>query len=468
MDTRQPLQLSLEPAVLSISFNELSTRFICGLDNGVRAFRSNDCIRTLKEAPEPGKGIAVASSLDDRHLAIVGGGRSPNGSPNKLEFWDNLLAKKVTELDFAEQILSIRMTCRIFAVVLRERTICFRYAALAGGETQAPAKVLGLYDTAANLHALCCIRADIMALPGITPGQVQIVWLNDKTKKLIRAHSSELRQMDLSKDGHVLATASKQGTLIRVFSTSTLSQTHEFRRGVDSAIIYSLSISPSNQLVASTSDKGTLHIYDLRSSSTEETPKLHLPRKRSSLSRNTASARPRQGSIDFDTHSIPSASSSPRTAGFYGPPTDLAHAPPVHAPSPFAALAKFPGMPRAFSDVRSITSISYHTGADPPNWQGQPAYTTTTLPNGQKGRVKNPNVPVPGWPDGRPPKGVLAWDPEGGDRRIWCVGGGADARWERFELIELGQTEDGGTRLKIVNAGFRRYLTRQFPEKEDI
>lgn len=37
----------------------------------------------------------------------------------------------------------------------------------------------------------------------------------------------------------------------------------ELRRGVDQAIIFSLAISPSNNLLAVTSDKSTLHVFDI-------------------------------------------------------------------------------------------------------------------------------------------------------------------------------------------------------------
>ena len=110
--------------------------------------------------------------------------------------------------------------------------------------------------------------------------------------------------------------------------------------------------------------------------------------------------------------------------------------------------------------TRSSTSIEFTVGSDPPNWQGQPRYTSTTLPNGQTAKLKVDNVAVPGRPDGKPPKGVLAWDPEGGDRRLWVVGGGADAKWEVFELAD---DVTGG--VKIGSTGFMNYLTRQFPEK---
>lgn len=255
-----------------------------------------------------------------------------------------------------------------------------------------------------------------------------------------------------------------QGTLIRVFSTTHLHQTHEFRRGVDAAQTYSLRFSPLSSFLASTSDKGTLHIFSLLPNPSQE-PSSPRPRQRDSL----PGLRIRPQSMDIDASSNPSGhSSSPSRAAisnasgaFYLPPPDLAHQPPTTAPSALSALAKLPGMPRAFSDMRSMTSTPYSLGSDPPNWQGQPSHTTTTLPNGQKKRVRNDNVVLPGRPDGRPPKGVVGWDPEGGERRLWVLGGGADARWEVFELVD---GERGG--LRVVKVGWRGFLSRQFAAEE--
>ncbi|GAB7356952.1 hypothetical protein MBLNU459_g7795t1 [Dothideomycetes sp. NU459] len=467
MDTRRPIQDNPEPAVLSTAFNNDCTRFVCGMDNGVRVFRAKDCIRTIKEVPGNGHGIAIAETLDDRYLAVVGGGRLPDLSPDKVELWDMVQVKKLAELDMSEPVLGIRMTPKLFIVILINRTVCLEFALSSETNMLGFGDVRGLYHTANNPYALCCVCGDTIALPGLTSaqaqGQVQIINIAEKSKKIVAAHDSPIRQIALSADGELLATASEQGTLIRVFSTKTQTKMHEFRRGVDAATTYGLAISPTKLFIASTSDKGTLHVFDLRPPVTEDTARLVLAQnKRHGGSRPaTASRRPR--SVDFDNLSLPSGSSSPHTAaGLYGPPPDLAHTPPRTGPSVLSALARVPGVPRAFSDVRSMTSISYHLGADPPNWQGQPAYTATTLPNGHVAKVKNPNVPIPGHPDGKPPKGVLAWDPHSGDRRLWIIGGGADARWEVFELIE----EEIGHKMRIVKTGFRRYLTRQFPEEQ--
>ncbi|KAL1310687.1 hypothetical protein AAFC00_000948 [Neodothiora populina] len=460
MDLRHPIHDSPDPVVHSVAFSEDGSRFVCGMENGIRVFRSKDCVRTVKKSPGLGRGIAIAETLDDRHTAVVGGGRLPNSSHTEVEFWDTLDDRLLAHLDMSESILGIRVTAKYFVIILEGRVVCMDYVYSEQDAAIIPGGVRGIYDTALNPYALCCISGDTLALPGLTSGQAQIVHLADKRKRVIPAHNSALRAIALSKDGEVLATAGEQGTLIRVFSVTANMQTHEFRRGVERAVIFSLAISPSNRFVASTSDKGTLHIYDLRPPPTEEV--RPPPKRRISNTRPAAVQRTRPGSVDFDTASIPSGSSSPMPGtGFYGPPSDLAHTPPTAGPSVFAAIGRLPGMPRAFSDARSMTSTPYHLGSDPQNWQGQPAYSVTTNPDGNKQKVANPNVPLPGRPDGKPPKGIIAWDPHADDRRLWVVGGGADARWEVFDLLE----DQSNHTMKVVKVGFRKYLTRQFPEK---
>ena len=75
--------------------------------------------------------------------------------------------------------------------------------------------------------------------------------------------------MTLNFDGSLVATASEKGTLVRIFSTATATKLQEVRRGADPAKIYSIAIS-GNDLLAVTSDKGTVHVYSLDSSTEEK------------------------------------------------------------------------------------------------------------------------------------------------------------------------------------------------------
>jgi len=130
-----------------------------------------------------------------------------------------------------------------------------------------PPTKLSTFETADNPIGLCCLGLKIVAFLGRSPGKVQIVEHQTGNVSIIPAHTSAIRAMDLSPDGQFLATASETGTLIRVFSTTSCTKIAELRRGVDPALIFSIAISPDSSMLAVTSDKSTLHIFDLQSNS---------------------------------------------------------------------------------------------------------------------------------------------------------------------------------------------------------
>lgn len=72
-----------------------------------------------------------------------------------------------------------------------------------------PPEKLSIFETADNPLGLCCLGSKIVAFPGRTPGQVQLVELNTGNVSIIPAHGSPLRAMALSPDGEILGTASE-------------------------------------------------------------------------------------------------------------------------------------------------------------------------------------------------------------------------------------------------------------------
>lgn len=126
--------------------------------------------------------------------------------------------------------------------------------------------------------------SSILAFPGRQPGQVQITRLpaldstlpamppppsHDPTSapypavSVLLAHTSALAAISVTPDGRLLASASKQGTLVRIWDTQTSRLVKELRRGTDSAEIFSLSLRADGGAVAVSSDKGTVHVWDL-------------------------------------------------------------------------------------------------------------------------------------------------------------------------------------------------------------
>jgi len=123
----------------------------------------------------------------------------------------------------------------------------------------------------------------IIALPGKVQGEIQILTLqsnvnnnnnnsNSSTSNLssfnslisrIKAHKSSLACLSISLNGELIASASELGTLIRVFNVETRQKTNEFRRGMDKAQIYCINFNKYLNKICVSSNKGTIHIFDL-------------------------------------------------------------------------------------------------------------------------------------------------------------------------------------------------------------
>lgn len=192
-----------------------------------------------------------------------------------------------------------------------------------------------------------------------------------------------------------------------MFSTTTCARLEELRRGVDPAVIYALAISPSSKLLAVTSDKSTLHIFDL--------PQFF------------------QGHTSEYTH-------DDRQRGSSGSSSTAASGTEEGGRQKWGILGKIPMMPRVFSDVYSFASAPFETGNEP----------TTTGPIRPGSSQVSSAMQTGGVSRGRPPKGVIGWT---GDKSLVVVGAGSDGKWERFVI---GETQTG--ERYCVRDGWRRYL----------
>ena len=105
----------------------------------------------------------------------------------------------------------------------------------------------------------------MLACPGVTRGHARVELYDARKSTVVAAHESDLARLALSGDGSLLATASDKGTLIRVFDAHSVAQLREFRRGVDRALVYSIVFCPETKYLACSSDKGTVHVFNLKS-----------------------------------------------------------------------------------------------------------------------------------------------------------------------------------------------------------
>ncbi|GAO14028.1 hypothetical protein UVI_02035770 [Ustilaginoidea virens] len=240
------------------------------------------------------------------YLALVGGGKSPKFAMNKAIIWDDMKGKVALELSTLSSVRGVQLGRERIVVVLLNSVRVYSFSK--------PPRLLHVYETAENMFGLSSLASKRLAFPGRTVGQIQLVELATGNVSIIPAHSSALKAIQLSPDGELLATASETGTLIRVYSTSNCAKVAELRRGIDPATIFSLAFSPSGSMLACTSDKSTLHVFDVPNT------------KRQSLQRSQH------------------LSSTDAEAGKWG------------------ILGRIPLMPRVFSDVYSFASAPFEAG----------------------------------------------------------------------------------------------------------
>ncbi|KAI1818580.1 WD40 repeat-like protein [Poronia punctata] len=393
MNTRPPIESPSDQAALSVAFNQDCSRFSVGMDSGFRIFLASTCQVQTARIFNAGLGL-VQMMGNANYLALVGGGRSPKFPQNKVIIWDDSKGKVAFEIAALTAVRGVQITKTRVVVVLQNSVRLYAF--------EKPPKPLAMYETTDNMLGLCCLTEKYLVFPGRTPGHVQVVQLATDSVSILPAHSSSLRALQLSADGELLATASEKGTIVRIFATASCAKLAERRRGSENATIFSLRFSPTGNMLACTSDKGNLHIFDV--------PNPRRPS--SSANRPTPPISPSVAPANLSTGANPNAD----------------------ATNKWGFLKNIPFGP--FSDVYSFTSTPFETGNEP-------------LQNNHNMRRLSDNA-VLGTTS--PMKGIIGWLNESS---LLVIGAGHDARWEKFVLQE---GEDG--RYVLVREGWKGYLAQ--------
>lgn len=211
-------------------------------------------------------------------IALVGTGENTSYPRERLILWDDIAHRPFSELNFKSDVLQVKLRKDRVVVVLEKKVYVYNFENLECSDSFITC------DNPSGLVSLSTNEAScVLAIPDEKVGCVKLVHFKkdkgDKEIVQVSCHNSAISALRLSQDGSLLATASAKGTLIRVFETVTGKQVADLRRGMDVALISDIVIDPTNTLVACSSDKGTVHIFNIGTGS-QDAPE----NKRSSLS----------------------------------------------------------------------------------------------------------------------------------------------------------------------------------------
>ncbi|KAK7265342.1 hypothetical protein RJT34_32961 [Clitoria ternatea] len=247
--------------ILCASFNQDNSCFAVGTRDGFRIFDTNT--GTLCYERAVGGFVIVEMLFSSSLLAIVGAGDQPSLSPRRLCLFNTTTGAALRELNFLTSILAVRMNRKRLIVILQDKAYVYELNSMT---------ILDTIDTVPNIKGLCafspCLDACYLALPAsTTKGSALLYNVMDRHLHCeIGAHRSPLAAMVLSSNGMYIATASEQGTIIRVHLVSDATKSYSFRRGTYPSTIFSLSFGPAKQLpdiLAASSSSGSIHLFTL-------------------------------------------------------------------------------------------------------------------------------------------------------------------------------------------------------------
>jgi len=243
--------------ILYLGYNEEHTCFTVGTSRGFYVYNANPLRERLHR--EMDGGIGKVEIMGRTNIVVlVGGGIQPAYSPNKVVVWDDRQGKSLADLEFSSEILGIQCRGDQLMVIQSHRVTLYDFESLS---------LVSQYETSVNRSGLAALNSNqecsVLAIPGNKQGDLRIELLNWRRSHLIKAHESKLSQICLTKDGHLVATSSEKGTLIRIWDTNSGTQLRELRRGLETANIQSLVLHPTGESLVLSSNKGTVHVYSL-------------------------------------------------------------------------------------------------------------------------------------------------------------------------------------------------------------
>lgn len=247
--------------VLCASFNQDNSGFAISTRDGFKIYDSNTGRLCYERAV--GAFIVVEMLYSSSLLAIVGGGEQPSLSPRRLCLFNTTTGTALRELNFLTSVLAVRLNKKRLVVVLQKKTYIYDSNTLT---------ILDAIDTVPNVKGLCAFSPSLdgcfLALPSsTTKGSVLVYNVMELHSHCeIDAHHSPLAAIAMSFNGMYIATASEQGTIIRVHMVSEATKSYSFRRGTYPSTIFSLSFGPSTQLpdiLVALSSSGSIHVFSL-------------------------------------------------------------------------------------------------------------------------------------------------------------------------------------------------------------
>ena len=254
---------------LYLSFNQDSSLFCIGTNKGFRVFTSNPFKYVGKR--DISGGIGIVEILNNTNIfALVGTEENLKFGPNKVILWNELKQKVENQLIVSNNVKNIKIKRTKIFIIEENNILVF---------------TLGNYEkidslkTFTNKIGIFGISLDpkinMISYPSPDAGKIITKDYDNKIEgdfivSEINAHKNEIIALVMNYDGSLIASASERGTIIKIFKSKDGILLQELRRGTEPAEIYSLAFDFKSRFIACSSNKGTVHIFNINNDEIDE------------------------------------------------------------------------------------------------------------------------------------------------------------------------------------------------------
>lgn len=239
------------------SYNQCGDCVIFGTKLGFYVYTINPRFQKIISRQIPG-GVSIVKMLYKSNIIVFSGnvdkGLYPN---NKLIIWDDIQGSVLGEITYKTKLVNIHVTKEIIAVVTNTKIYIYKFKDL---------KILKTIDTIHNDGGLSQIsysdNNSIIVFPGNKTGTIEISDIHSNDKSVVQMHEHKINNICIDSSGLYIATASINGTIIRIYDIKNKVVCKEVRRGSDPLNIINITLSDNLSYLACTSARGSIHVFN--------------------------------------------------------------------------------------------------------------------------------------------------------------------------------------------------------------
>jgi len=237
-----------------IKFNQDATCFGCAGDNGFVVYNCDPImVRFTNLTDDLQNSVQYLSLLYKSNIiAFV-----KTEQPNVVCFWNDNKNSICAEIMFKEDVITGVKLTKDYVIICAVRETCLY--------SFKDMTLLLKTETLPNINGVIDLCTDsvnpIVVYLSNVPGQIIVNHLNTDSVITINAHTNNITNACLNKEGSLLATVSERGTLVRIWNTQNGEMVKQLRRGLDTAEITSMCFNKDSSQILVCSSKGTLHVF---------------------------------------------------------------------------------------------------------------------------------------------------------------------------------------------------------------